>query len=359
MNNRIIGFDVSRAFAVFGMVIVNFKIAMQVKSGSEILIWFSGLFEGRASALFVVLAGIGVTFLTNKARLSEDSQTIKKARWSLLKRGGLLFGIGLAYTPIWPADILHFYGLYFIIAAMIFTVRDKKLLWLSLFFTGFFVILLGLFDYDKGWNWSDFSYDGFWTFDGMIRHVFFNGFHPVFPWMAFLLIGLWLGRQDLGSVTMRKRYGLYAFLIWAITEGLFAALRWYFTGHESVVFSAQDAGIVFSTSIIPPFPQYIVAAGSLAVLLIMISLHVCDRFANNRVIGWLYQTGQMALTLYVAHVIVGMGTLEFLNMLSDQSIEVSLISAFIFCALSVAFSVLWLKKFRQGPLEWLFRKLIH
>ena len=40
------------------------------------------------------------------------------------------------------------------------------------------------------------SYAGFWTPWGMIRHLFFNSFHPVFPWTAFLLAGMWLGWQD-------------------------------------------------------------------------------------------------------------------------------------------------------------------
>jgi hypothetical protein len=37
------------------MVIVNFKTATSAEKGSEFLMWFSALFEGRASALFVIL----------------------------------------------------------------------------------------------------------------------------------------------------------------------------------------------------------------------------------------------------------------------------------------------------------------
>lgn len=110
MKQRIVGFDFARAIAIFGMVIVNFKIAMNADNGSKILLWFSGIFEGRASALFVVLAGIGLTFLTSKARLSGDPALIKKSQFSIIKKGILLVAIGLAYTPIWEADILHFYG---------------------------------------------------------------------------------------------------------------------------------------------------------------------------------------------------------------------------------------------------------
>ena len=70
MKQRVNGFDVARALAIFGMVVVNFKIAMNAETGNQLLMGFAGLFEGRASALFVILAGIGVTLMTNKTRES-------------------------------------------------------------------------------------------------------------------------------------------------------------------------------------------------------------------------------------------------------------------------------------------------
>jgi uncharacterized protein len=77
MKQRVTGFDLARALAIFGMVIVNFKIAMNAETGNLLLMSFAGLFEGRASALFVILAGVGVTFLTNKAREFGDGSLVK------------------------------------------------------------------------------------------------------------------------------------------------------------------------------------------------------------------------------------------------------------------------------------------
>jgi uncharacterized protein len=90
------------------MVVVNFKIAMSAKTGNPILIGFAGLFENRASALLVILAGIGVTLMTNKTKDSGDRSLVFKSRLSLLKRRLLLIFLGLAYTPIWTADIISF-----------------------------------------------------------------------------------------------------------------------------------------------------------------------------------------------------------------------------------------------------------
>jgi uncharacterized protein len=65
----------------------------------------------------------------------------------------------------------------------------------------------------------------------------------------------------------------------------------------------------------------------------------------------------LSLTLYVAHVILGMGTLESMGLLINQTINFALLSALIFCICGIVFSVMWLKYFKTGPLEWLFRKV--
>lgn len=55
---RIEGLDFARALAILGMFIVNYTILTGAEgNGSRWLVTFIGLFEGRASALFVMLAG--------------------------------------------------------------------------------------------------------------------------------------------------------------------------------------------------------------------------------------------------------------------------------------------------------------
>jgi uncharacterized membrane protein YeiB len=356
--NRIIGFDVARALALFGMVIVNFKLAMEVSDGATIWHSFAHLFEGRASALFVILAGIGIAILTNKALVSKKPEDTNVVRKSLLKRGLLLIVIGLAYTPIWEADILHFYGFYFIIAAFLFTLAPKRLLLISIAFVVAFPVLWGFFDYEHGWDWATYSYAGFWTMDGMIRHIVFNGFHPIFPWCGFLIFGIWLGRHDLSKSGVQKSLFTWALSILVITELTFYMLRTWATDNAAVGLSQEEIEFVLSTSIIPPLPQYMLSAGSSAVLMLLICVKLTSAFPNSRLIEYLGKTGRLALTLYIAHVIVGMGTLESLGLLYNQSIELSLIASLVFCFSSVVFSMLWLKRFKIGPLESMFKKLI-
>ena len=52
-------------------------------------------------------------------------------------------------------------------------------------------------NYESGWNFETLVYKDFWTLKGFARNLFFNGFHPVIPWTAFMLFGFWFGKLDL------------------------------------------------------------------------------------------------------------------------------------------------------------------
>jgi uncharacterized protein len=339
MNTRIRGYDLARSLAIFGMVIVNFTLVMSATAGSKLLINFAHLFQGRAVAIFVVLAGVGITLFTkNRA----DS-----ARASLLKRAALLIIIGLLFTPVWPADILHFYGFYFIVGAFLIK-ASSRVLWLSiLFFVLSFPVLLLFFDYETAWNFKTFAYLDFWTIKGMVRHVFFNGFHPVFPWTAFLLLGMWLARQDLFQSAVRMRLMIVSISVWIASELLSDQLIKYF----------DEAAEVLGTSPMPPTPLYLLAGGSLAVFIIVGCVWLAFKFSTSRVLSLLCKTGEMSLSLYVLHVVLGMGILGLIGKLENQTIEFSLMCSFLFCLVGIIFANLWGIKFKQGPLEWVFRKL--
>ena len=122
--NRIEGYDVARALAVFGMVLVNYKSTMGSEYlGPEKLVGILSFLDGRAAALFVVLAGIGISLLTRQARETGDVAALTTHRRTLLSRAFFFFVVGLVYWPIWPADILHFYGAYIALSVVFLGAR--------------------------------------------------------------------------------------------------------------------------------------------------------------------------------------------------------------------------------------------
>ena len=356
-KSRIPGYDLARAPAVMGMVLVNFKIVMGAeKAGPSWLVWLGGCLDGRAAATFVVLAGVGLSLSSQRARIANDLSRIAQNRKMLFKRALFLLVVGLLYTPIWPADILHFYGIYIALGALFLTASNRWLWGLSLTFMGISVLLVLMLDYEAEWDWETLTYSGFWTPWGMIRHLFFNGFHPVFPWTAFLFVGMWLGRRNVLDPAVRRKIFLSATAIAVLTESVSWLLVHYFSTRLHAI-DAETVIALFGTKPMPPMPFYMLAGGSTAVVIITLSVALIDRFPEGRWYTPLLATGQLALTLYVAHVIFGMGILQELGLLENQTLPFALGSALIFCACAVLFSYLWKKRFNRGPLEWIMRRI--
>ncbi len=354
---RLLGLDFARALAVFGMVLVNFKIVMGASgNGPAWMVEFASWFDGRASALFVILAGVGMSLLSKRARDENDHELLGRNRSSLWRRALALFIVGLLYTPIWPADILHFYGIYIAAGALLLTAKNKQLWQMIWLLVLIYPVMLHNLDYDREWDWATLDYEGIWTLSGQFRHLFFNGFHPVIPWLAFLLLGMRIGRMDLHLPAKHK-----SLLLWGLSVALLTEFHsYFFVG----VFTLSDepvpeklAQALFGTNPMPPMPIYMIAAAGWAVAVIGSCLAMGRKFADA---GWFkpfVATGQLALTLYVAHVVIGMGSLEAIGQLENQTLGFALTAALVFCVVAVVYSTFWLKKFRRGPLEVLLRKI--
>lgn len=356
MKNRIIGIDVARAFAIIGMILVNFKMIFG-QQGNSWLIDFTALFEGKAAALFVVLAGVGIAFMTNTAVKNNDEVKLRQARIKIFKRALLLFIIGLSYIMIWPADILHFYGIYMLLTILFLKGKTSHIIIGITSCLLVYPILMFWIDYDTGWNFNDFTYLDFWTINGFIRNLFYNGFHPVIPWTAFMLLGLWFGRQDLTNDKFIKRTFIIS-LFSAIGMQFFSKFLIYFLsgGNETII---TELVPVLGTSPMPPLPIYLFSSSSIALCIICSCIWFAKRIHNSFVIMVLKSTGQLALTFYVAHIIIGVGAVELLstNVLGMFSIEFSVIYAIVFSILCMVFAIVWLRYKKQGPLEWILRKL--
>ncbi|MFQ5524674.1 MAG: DUF418 domain-containing protein [Thermoanaerobaculia bacterium] len=353
-GSRLLGLDVARALAIFGMVVVNFKIVMVASnSGSALMSMLPRLFEGRASATFVILAGVGLALLSRRARESADPAAIQKARMRILKRALFLFVVGLLYYPIYVGDILHFYGVYLALVAFVFTARDRHLWWIAgLAALGFVVLILTL-DYEASWNWETLEYADPWTPRGLVRRIFFNGLHPVVPWFSFVAFGLWLGRRPMSDRGWRRR-ALAVSVPLAIGTELLSKAAIRLASPEG---PSEVATALLATAPMPPMPQYLLAAGATGVAVIVLCVELTERCRAHVLCRALVAAGQLSLTLYVAHVLVGMTTLDALGRLENQSPAFSLACSVLFWLLGIGFALVWRRRFHRGPLEGLMRRV--
>ncbi len=357
MNKRIAGFDIARALAIFGMIIVNFKTVMGAEQNGPVwLVSLTGLLDGRAAATFVVLAGVGLSLLSQKGRTLGDPDRLAQDRRTLLKRALFLFVAGMLYTPIYSADILHFYGVYIAVAAFLLTASTRQLFIYSGVLVLAFVVMFFALNYDQGWDWKTLEYDGFWTPLGWVRHLFYNGFHPVVPWLAFLFVGMVIGRQDMRNRVIRRRVFMWGLGIALAAEGV----SWLLVHTLSLGASLADQEAIvaiFGTEPMPPMPFYIIAGAGTACAIIAASVALSERYKDAI---WLYPfvaTGQLALTLYVAHVVIGMGILESIGRLENQTLLFALMASIVFYVTGGVFAHLWRIRFKRGPFETIMRTL--
>jgi uncharacterized membrane protein YeiB len=344
------GYDIARALAILAMIVVHFTLVMAGDYTEPAwLVTALGFLDGRAAAVFVILAGIGVTLMSRKAVASGDTIEIGKVRRVLVVRGLLLLLLGFLNLAIWPGDILRVYGVSLLVAAHLITASNRRLLLGSLGYAAGFVVLFLVLDFEEHWDWNTMTYQGLWTPWGLVRNLFYDGFRSVLPWTGYLLFGMWLGRLPLREPAVNSRVVLTAIGV-AVAMEVLSALCVGYLRAEGRGLDEETITALFGTESMPALPLFLLASGGEAVAVIAL----CVRLAGDEPSRWLQPlaaTGQMALTWYFAHIVLGLGGIVALDLESSQSLVTAAAVGVGFFALAVAISSLWRKAFRYGPLE--------
>lgn len=326
----------ARAAALASMVVVNFDVVMAGGNGAV-----ASLLQGRAAALFVVLAGVGFQLSARgKPGIEFAAQT--------LRRSVFLLVVGLLNMLIFPADIIHYYAIYFLVGVVLAGASSRQL-WLAMI--GILVvslIMLLSLNYDVGWNWETLEYSGFWSPGGFVRNLMFNGWHPVFPWAVFLLFGMWLAELNLRSRAVQVRL-----LLWGAAVYGAATLASRFLVSASLKIDSE-LSLLFATSPVPPVPLYMIVGSAFACAAIGTCL-LSSGFAASRVGEAVVQMGWHSLTHYIAHIVIGMGAMEAFGLLDTSTAGEALLASLLYIALALSASWMWSRRFKRGPLEALMR----
>jgi uncharacterized protein len=356
-RDRILGIDLARSLALLGMIVVHFGLVMAADPSRPV--WATEVMkflDGRAAATFVILAGVGLSLRSRRAVASKEPAAIAEVRSVLVRRGLFLLAVGFANLAIWPGDILRVYGVSLIVASRYITTSNRRLLLAATAFVLGFVALFLTLDYEKHWDWDTMTYHGLWTLEGLSRNLLYNGFRSVFPWTGFLLFGIWLGRQDLRDRTVAWRFALLGAGVALTAEVTSRLLVAYFLAH-SYGMDSETIQACFGTESMPPLPLFVLAAAGTAVFVIALSVRMAESHASAPWLAPLVATGQMALTWYFAHIVLGLGAIESTGLVSSQTLPVAQGCGVVFFALAVFVSSLWKRRFRHGPLEWVMRRV--
>ena len=364
MNTRIAGYDFARSLAVFGLVVVTFSAGVE-KSDYGQGYFIQGLLhsfmQGGAVATFLVLGGVGISLLTQRVRATNDAHGIANNRKRLIRRAASLLVIGICCNLIWHASFLCFYSTCIVIGALLLTVSNRwlwSLAFICVVISVVFIFLIyGYFNYfEVIQNWETFWDSNPWTVKGMTFRLYFRGFHTILSWTVFLLIGMWLGRQEVHYPRVRRDMlfgGIVVALVsvCALWMVAFDVPQLPDSFYPTSIFGWDMGNIWILVMSLRSF----VMCGT-ATAIIGGSLMLTEKYPSTKWTKPFIASGQLALTLYVAHLIIGGGVQKLLEAL-DKTLPFAIGSAVIFCICAVVFSHFWRKRYDRGPLEWGIRRI--
>ena len=303
----------------------------------------------------MTLAGVGIVLMSRRAVERGDPSALASVRATLVRRGVFLLAAGFVNLAVWPGDILRVYGVSLLLASRLLTAPGRRLLALAAGFALGFVVLLLAVDFEQNWDWETLTYHDLWTASGLFRNLFYDGFRSVVPWTGFVLYGMWLGRLDLADRRVNRRVLTTAVAVFVSAEVVSRLLVNYLLAHPSGGLSPEDIRALFGTESMPPLPFFLLSAGGAATAVIALCVRAAAAYPGR---GWrpLAATGQMALTWYVAHIVIGLGTLEALGMVGTKPLPVAAGYGLAFFGIAVLLSPIWKAVSRHGPLEWVMRK---
>jgi uncharacterized membrane protein len=344
-RRRVRGVDAARAIAVLGMVMVHFG---PTPAPDTTLGNLYGVSHGRASVLFALLAGVGVALLAVGRSGERSAGRPFLVRGRLALRGALLLPLGLWLQTLdhGALVILQYYALYFLLAALVLALPDRWLLTgaTASLVAGPLVYLWGQMVVPEWFERGERATLGD-PAGKLADDLLLTGAYPLLTWAAPLLVGLWLGRRNLAAPAMR--WGLLVLgLVVAVAAALVA--DWLTTAFAEAFEEPGGPGFAYLLTDTPHRQMPLWMLGSIgsacAVLGGMLLLADWLPRATWPVVA----TGQLALTVYVGHLLL----LDALpELLKHEAVPAASLTVGAFMLIVGTACTLWRAVLPRGPLE--------
>ncbi|MGJ7441428.1 heparan-alpha-glucosaminide N-acetyltransferase domain-containing protein [Aquipuribacter sp. MA13-6] len=358
-SRRLVGVDAARGLALLGMMAAHLLERYDLEGNPSAVY---PLVDGRPSALFAVLAGVGLALLDGGSDGPHIPYRRMLARTAVRAVVILLVGLLLASMELLPvAVILQYYALAFLLLAPLLrlpvpVLAGGGLLWLTVapFVSHVVRSSAELVGPGVQVSLARLVVDPV----GSLQDLFITGYYPVLSWFGYLLVGAAVGRLALRTartavvlVGAGLLLGVGAWLVSRLllaTAGARAALAEPDTltgrGPDGPWFGTTPTSSFWWLAVDTPHsgtpPDLLGTTGS-ALLVIGVFLLLARTVA-----GWallpLAAAGSMTLTLYTAHVVA-------VTYYAPDISPVALWAAHAAAALVLASA--WVLVFRRGPLE--------
>ncbi len=194
---RIVGVDIARFVALAGMIATH--ILPEFRAGTDDLTFAHSVAGGRASALFAVLAGVSLALMHGRTT-PVRGRAFAAAAASVAVRAVLIAALGLMLGGFDSgiAVILTNYGVLFFLGIPFLVLRARWLLVLA----GLWLVAAPILAHLVRPELPQFLYDNpslesLADPGHLLSDLTFTGYYPAVPWLAYLLVGMAIGRTDL------------------------------------------------------------------------------------------------------------------------------------------------------------------
>ena len=297
---RVIGLDVARALAVFGMLGAHFGgVPADVVAAPSS--WL-GVVHGRSSVLFAVLAGVSLALLTGRT-VAPDGEELVRARTRLLVRAAWVFGIGVALEAL-GTDIdviLGVYAVLFVLALPFLRWSPRRLLLAA--------ATLAVLTPPAALLLTVAAQAGGLEDSGLVL-LLLDGPYPALIWWTFILLGMAVGRCDLASPRVRARLLAAGAALTVLGYGAgWTTTRWWGQAASAQAWvdgdiEARSWSLTWLSGAAPHSGTTFEIVGSVGIALLVITACLVLAERLPRATFPLVAVGAMALTAYTGHVIV-------------------------------------------------------
>ncbi|WP_185932780.1 DUF418 domain-containing protein [Streptomyces sp. WAC 01325] len=364
---RLVGVDLARALAVFGMYVVHIGPPLSATYG--VASWIRYMADGHSSVLFATLAGFSLMLIAGRFE-PKTGLAGRQAKARIAIRAVILLALGTVMaTEYGGVIILGFYGVYFLLALPLVRLSAGTL---AVIAAGLalvmpqlaFVLTMGL---------SDSVQQSINTYDPL-RHLsevgvldlLLTGFYPALTWMPFVIAGMALGRMDLSVAAVQRRLA-------AIGAGLVVGaygLSLLLAGKNALRSMAEDGSsstgsgpASMGSGFMEPQRSFsellsagphsgttfdIIGSVGVAILVIVGATVLMDRLARlRRLARPVVAVGTMSLTAYVGHFLAQ----SVLSTPAGTGTQQSWVPLLMYVLGAIVFATVWSRFFRRGPLE--------
>ena len=371
MIKRDVAPDVLRGFALLGILVVNIQFmglssaegargdwTLGFANGSATFL-IASIFAGKFYLLFSFLFGYSSNYIIR-------GEPANRTRW--IKRCLVLIALGaLHFTFLWHGDIIFIYGVFGLLLIPFFFRADQTLkIWTRVVFfaSSTLILLVGALVYISERYFPEESYQA--LMDSKLDEVLINGtFIEAIParlelWAYSVSTGIFLqGGLAFAAFLLGLRLARSQFLSSPIDTkknsklmkiGLLLGAPIQIVSAAMLVSNEQSAEPSEAIHVLALFVSFIAAP-----LLSMFYVGLIRKLVEEKphLVLWIKPAGKVSLTIYISQsVITSMIFAPWgLGLFQDLDTWQVLLLAFGIWLLLVYLASIWLKRFKQGPLE--------